>query len=297
MIPNLALRQMADKIALLTVAFVAVDTLYAVATQVWAVDAQSPGVIILAIAVYFFFQSPSQDVGAEEAIVEEMRCEKGWGVLPLALLCVWGGMMIAQILVIQVLSALAFVYITLKQITSAHTFGRLRFPLLFLLFIVPLPGVLVDSITQPLKILASIGAESLLGLIGVPVARDGVIIYAGQYQMLVADACAGVQTLFTMEALGIVYLKLRSSTSWARNAALAILIIPVGVVANTLRVVILVLITYNYGDEMGQGYLHSLAGLTLFLFGTILMVMVDAGLSIFLKNNSKPSQYVSGLKV
>jgi exosortase/archaeosortase family protein len=102
-----------------------------------------------------------------------------------------------------------------------------------------------------------------------------VILQIGQYQLLVADACAGMRTLFMLEALGVLYLELVRHASWFRNVALAVLIVPISFVANVARVVILCLLTYYFGDEVGQGFLHGFAGIVLFLCGLALMVATD----------------------
>ncbi len=96
-------------------------------------------------------------------------------------------------------------------------------------------------------------AENILFWANYPIARNGVILQIGQYQLLVADACAGLQTLLTLEALGLFYLNLVHHTSVFRNVALAILIIPISFTANVIRVIVLTLITFHYGDAAGQG--------------------------------------------
>jgi exosortase/archaeosortase family protein len=116
-----------------------------------------------------------------------------------------------------------------------------------------------------------------------PIARNGVILQIGQYQLLVADACAGLQTLLTLESLGLFYLNVVRHTSVFRNVALAILIIPISFTANVIRVVTLTLITYYYGDEAGQGFLHGFAGMVLFLSALILILGVDSLLQLIVK--------------
>ena len=84
-----------------------------------------------------------------------------------------------------------------------------------------------------------------------------MIIQIGQYQLLVADACAGLNTLFTLEALGLLYLNVIRHSSLVRNIGLALLIIPISFTANVIRVMALTLITFYFGDEAGQGFLHG----------------------------------------
>lgn len=157
------------------------------------------------------------------------------------------------------------------------------FPLFFLLFMVPLPEALVASVTAPLKTAVSYVASSLLYAMGLPVGRSGVMLTVGQYQLLVADACAGLNSMFTLEALGMLYMNLMRYTSVARNVTLALLLVPIAFVANIARVMILVLVTYFFGDAAGQGFVHGFAGMVLFMIALMLMLVVDKILNIFFK--------------
>jgi exosortase B len=150
------------------------------------------------------------------------------------------------------------------------------FPFLFMLFMIPFPGGIVDAVTMPVKIAVSYAAEYILYVAGYPMARSGVILQIGQYQLLVADACAGLQTLFSLESMGLLYLNLVRHESVWRNTILAILIIPISFIANVLRVITLVLITYYFGDEAGQGFLHGFAGMVLYISALILIISVDS---------------------
>ena len=93
--------------------------------------------------------------------------------------------------------------------------------------------------------------------------------------LLVADACAGLHTLLTLEALGLLYLNLVRRDSLFRNVGLAILIVPISFTANVIRVMALSLITYHFGDAAGQGFLHGFAGMVLFLSALLLIISVD----------------------
>ncbi|MFG6447282.1 exosortase B [Roseateles sp. BYS180W] len=151
----------------------------------------------------------------------------------------------------------------------------MAFPLFFMLFMIPLPGALVDMLTQPMKTAVSYVAEIILRGFGYPVSRTGVVLEVGPYQLLVADACAGLHTLFTLEALGLLYLNVVKHSSLMRNICLATLIVPISFTANVIRVLVLTLITYHFGDEAGQGFLHTFAGMVLFLSALGLIIVVD----------------------
>lgn len=153
------------------------------------------------------------------------------------------------------------------------------FPLVFLLFVIPLPYALTMTLTGPLKSGVSSATTQLLFWAGYPIGRSGVVITIGQYELLVANACAGLQTMFTLEALGLLYLHLRHYESALRNALLATLIIPVAFCANVIRVTVLALVTFHFGDAAGQGFFHGFAGMLLFLSALVLIMAVDRALT------------------
>jgi exosortase B len=152
---------------------------------------------------------------------------------------------------------------------------HLWFGFFFMCFMVPLPGSLVDAATQPLKMAVSYSAENVLFFLGYPIARSGVVLLIGQYQLLVADACSGLNSLFTLEALGLLYLNVMRHESAFRNVLLALLIVPISFVSNVTRVIVLALITYHMGDEAGQGFLHGFSGMVLFICGLLLIISLD----------------------
>jgi len=159
------------------------------------------------------------------------------------------------------------------------------FPLFFLLFMVPLPEALVAAVTAPLKSAVSLVASNLLYAVGLPVGRSGVMLTVGQYQLMVADACAGLNSMFTLEALGMLYMNLMRYKSAARNVTLAVMLVPIAFCANIGRVMILVLVTYFFGDAAGQGFVHGFAGMVLFMLALVLMLLLDRVLGLFFKSD------------
>jgi exosortase B len=155
-------------------------------------------------------------------------------------------------------------------------FRLMWFPIFFMIFIIPIPGSIVDQVTAPLKSAVSIVAENILHMMGYPIGRSGVTLTIGPYQLLVADACAGLNSIFALEAVGVFYLSIVNYTSRLRNTVIAALILPISFISNVVRVVALVLITYYFGDEVGQGFVHDFAGILLFMLATLLTVFTDS---------------------
>ena len=98
----------------------------------------------------------------------------------------------------------------------------------------------------------------------------------GQYQMLVADACSGLHSMYSLTALGTLFMYIMARTSRLHNAMMLVSIPPIAFVANIVRVIVLVLITYHLGDEAGQGFLHGAAGMVLMLVALAGFFALDA---------------------
>lgn len=153
------------------------------------------------------------------------------------------------------------------------------FALLFLVFMIPLPPFVVLGITGELKQHVSAVAEILLYNAGYPIARNGVVITVGQYQMLVADACSGLNSMYSLSAMGLLYMYIVRRPSLVHNALLLAAILPAAFAANVIRVVLLILLTYHFGDEVGQGFLHGLSGMLLFICALAVLFVLDAALA------------------
>jgi exosortase B len=256
------------------------------ANTVWNTDEQGHGPIIIAVAVWLLWQRRERLI--EAAAQSQPGGAFAWAWVLGALLVYFVGRL-QNIVTFEMGAILPLLIGLLAAVFGWRVVKVAAFPIFFLLFAVPLPGPLVDFVTQPLKQAVSYVAEALLYAAGYPIARTGVILKVGQYQLLVADACAGLNSMFTLEALGLLYMNIVGHTSTLRNVLLAILIIPMAFIANVVRVIVLVLVTYHFGDEAGQGIVHGAAGMVLFAVALVLMFMIDGLLGMFFRKKA-PAQ-------
>lgn len=240
---------------------------------IWISEEQGHGPIVLCISVWLIWRERQHLVSGSQDVQSSP-----W----LAWICLFfgGGLYFLGrsqgILGFEVGSLIPMLMGCMLLIGGVKGVCAVWFGLFFMLFMVPLPAVVVDAITQPMKLAVSNVTEWLLYSAGYPIGRSGVILQIGQYQLLVADACAGLQTLFTLESMGLLYLNLIQHSSAFRNITLAILIIPISFVANVIRVSILTLVTYYLGDEAGQGFIHKFAGMVLYITALLLILGFDS---------------------
>jgi exosortase B len=260
--------------ALAGLAILFAPTFHDLFTGAWLSEEQGHGPIIFGLALWLAWRKWPQVLEAGAAPVPGAL---GWPVLALGLALHLLGRS-QHILMFEIASIIVVAAAVLLVMRGARALRVLWFPFFFMLFMVPLPSEFVAAVTMPMKMAVSWGTEHLLFAAGYPISRSGVILQIGQYQLLVADACAGLQTLLTLEALGLFYLNLMQHPSTLRNVGLALCIIPISFSANVTRVVALTLVTWYFGDAAGQGFLHGFAGMVLFLTALALILSLDSGL-------------------
>jgi exosortase len=157
----------------------------------------------------------------------------------------------------------------------------LWFPLLYLAVALPPPDTVVTAITQPIKLAISDAAVRLLQNFGYPIASSGVTIQIDNYQLLVAAACAGLNSIISLSAICLFYVYIRHRSDVSAFLTVALLVVPVAIFSNFIRVVTLILVTYYFGEAAGQGFIHDFAGLTVFLVALLSIFGVDALVSNF----------------
>jgi len=262
---------------ILGLAVLYLPSLYDLFTGIWSQDEQMHGPIVLGISVWLLYRNWTT---MEEAAQGQRASNWGWPIFIVGLLLYAMGRS-QDILLFEIGSVIWLLTALLLLQRGTAALRAQWFALFFMLFMVPLPRFVVDTVTMPMKMAVSYVAEQFLFWGGYPIGRTGVILQIGQYMLLVADACAGLHTLLTLEALGLLYLNIVRRDSFFRNVGLAVLIVPISFTANVIRVMTLSLITYHFGDAAGQGFLHGFAGMVLFLSALLLIIGFDAALQTF----------------
>ena len=145
------------------------------------------------------------------------------------------------------------------------------FPIAFLVFMIPLPSILLDKITFPMQLIASRFSAAALTLMGVPVLREGNIIELSNISLEVAVACSGLRSLISLLALSVIFSYLSQKKLWKRGVLVASTI-PIAIAANVFRVAGTGLLADHYGSSVAQGYFHEFSGWVLYMvaFGCFL---------------------------
>ncbi|MHB8368820.1 MAG: exosortase [Leptospirales bacterium] len=196
-----------------------------------------------------------------------------WGVV-----CVGAG---TALLVIGSLSGLDF----LRQISIVFLAGglvagfwgtamlsALRFPLLYSLFMVPLPYIVYNAMAFPLQMLAARGAAQILNHLDVPVFREGNIIHLPHISLGVVQACSGIQSLVSLLAISVLLTKildLHGAIAWF----FALSAVPVAVVANMSRIAMTGLLGSFLDPALAEGFFHLFSGWMVFMFAFVVLIV------------------------
>jgi exosortase len=161
--------------------------------------------------------------------------------------------------------------------------GRFRavlFPWAFLFLMVPIPKIIYNQITLPLQFLASSLANLLLGVVGVPVLREGNIIHLPTMSLEVVEACSGIRSLMSLVTLALIYGYFLEPRI-LRRGLLCIAAVPVAVAANGLRVMGTGLLGYYWNPDKAEGFFHTFSGWIIFLLSLGLIFLLHGAMRVF----------------
>lgn len=257
-------------IVFLGMAAMVVPTLYSMARGPWSVESGVHGPIVLATGLWLVY-------GRLDEIRARMQPGAAWLTATIMVVAVglYGFGRAFDFISLEVAGMLLALLAVAHAYIGLDMLKRLWFPIFYMGFLIPLPGFLLDVVTQPLKLFVSEVVTGTLSAFGYPMGRQGVTIFVGTYQLLVEDACAGLNSLVSLSAIGLFYVYMLRGSNWRYSMLLLALVLPVAVAANMVRVAALVLITWYMGNAAAQGYLHNFAGMVTFVSALLLIFLVD----------------------
>ena len=241
----------------------------------WQTEQEGHGPLIIAASLWLLWASRKKLAKPEIAPAPAV----GWASLLLGLALLFMART-QDVISVEVLSEIPVIAGCVLMLFGWKVLKILAFPIGFLFFTVPAPGWMVDGATVPLKVFISDWVTRALYAVGYPIAQNGVVIMIGPYQLLMQDACAGMNSIFALSAIGMFYVYAFRWTSKLRSMALLAAVIPITIMANFLRVLVLVLIAYYGGIELVDGLFHDLTGIALFVFALTLLFIFDGLLGL-----------------
>ena len=235
----------------------------------WQTEQEGHGPLIIAAALWLVWQSREK-----LKVATISPAPAGWTTLLAGLVLMFLGRT-QGVLPVEVLSVIPVIIGCVLVSAGWPMLRALAFPIGFLLFAVPAPDWAIDAATVPLKVFISDLVTRVLYAAGYPIAQNGVMIMIGSYQVLVKDACSGMNSIFALSAIGVFYAYAFRWENKLRSILLLAAIIPITIAANFIRVITLVLIAYYGGVDRLDGTLHDLTGIGLFVAAVLLLFLFD----------------------
>ena len=155
-------------------------------------------------------------------------------------------------------------------VCGVRTVRALAFPLFLLFFMIPVPGVVYNSITFPLQLVASRVATEALNLLQIPVLREGNVLELAEQRLSVVEACSGIRSLLSLTFLSLVYGYFFETKIWLR-VLLFFATIPIAIVANASRVTLTGVLT-EYKPELAEGFFHTASGWVIFMVALAILI-------------------------
>lgn len=148
----------------------------------------------------------------------------------------------------------------------------LWFPLAFLGFMIPVPDTLSLMVTFPLQLFASDVSARLITVGGIPVLREGTMLYFATAALEVSEACSGIRSMVSYLTLGTLFAHLGGGgMGLGQKAILLLSTIPLALVVNIIRVTGTGILATYFGSAAARGFLHEFSGFVVFGLGFLLL--------------------------
>ena len=247
-----------------------VPTLLTLARWSWSTESGAHGPIVLATGLWLMWR--------ERSALALAQRQPFWlaGVVMLLALPTYAVGRITSNLAIECVSLYAILLSVAWMQLGPVALRRFWFPCVYFLFLITPPENWLFVATRPLKTEISNLAVDLLSALGLAIGSTGVTIQIDGVQLEVATACSGINSLIGISALSLFYVYLRHGSAPRYGFFLTVLLLPIAVLANFVRILLLILITHFFGEAAGQGIAHGAAGMGMFVLALFLLIGIDA---------------------
>jgi exosortase len=237
-------------------------------------DEYSHGFLIIPICLYILFREKP----------EIARCQvvpSNWGFVIFAMgLVIYIFSHLAEIMTLASLSMVLVIAGMVIYICGFGVFGKLRFPIFLMLFMIPVPAQIYSSATLPLQLMVSKASVWLIDVAGVPVYREGNMIRLTEKSLEVVQACSGLRSMISLFALSSIlgYFIIKSTLS---RGILILLGVPISIGVNVIRIFLIALFLYFLRYDLTDESIHGLFGLVIFSFAMALIIGAGRILSLW----------------
>ena len=163
------------------------------------------------------------------------------------------------------------------------------FPLFLLFMTIPLPYLVNVLLTRKLQFISSELGAWFIELFNIPIYLNGNVIELQNYTLLVEEACSGLNYLYALVSIGIIWSYFLRVPRW-HKALLVFSTIPIAVFMNGARVGVTGVLVHFSGIEVAEGFMHEFEGMLVFLATCLLLIPVVWLPTMFQKNRPSLSQ-------
>lgn len=238
--------------------------------NVWLEDSNnSHGLLVPLIAGFFAYQKRDD---LKKYITNMDNQQHHFWTVTFGLIVFTGSLLIYVLFYIghiAFISRLMLIFSLISLVWYYFGLGLVRivlFPLLFLLFMIPVPVSFINHITLPMKTVATNMAVPLIKLFGVPLIQEGNIIHLTTCTLEVAEACSGIRSMTSMLMLGFFFAYMTNGNNY-KKIILVLLSPVIAILANILRIMGTGILANTYGQTVARGYVHDISGYLVFIFG------------------------------
>jgi exosortase D (VPLPA-CTERM-specific) len=232
----------------------------------WGLDEFSHGYLIPFISAYLIWQ--------RRPALQRVAFRGSW--LGVAVAVFGAAIDVAgRLSALFVLQHIGFVVVIIGfvlALVGRPAFRILAAPLAILIFMVPLPNMLLNSLSSELQLLSSSIGVAFMRQLGMAVLLEGNVIDLGNYKLEVAQACSGLRYLFPLMTLAFLIACFYRTAFWKR-AIIFLSSIPITLLMNSLRIAMIGVMVDRWGVGMAEGALHEVQGWMMFMLSGALLLL------------------------
>lgn len=275
--------------ALAALIYVVFDRAIAFMIGQWSMEEFSHGYLVPFISGFLVWQRRSA--------LQRLEFKGSWAGL--AVVAVGVGLdVIGQLTALWTIQHIALLVVIVGVVLALAGWRALRIlgvPLGVLVFMIPLPNILLNTLSGELQLISSSIGVWLIRLTGVAVFLEGNVIDLGSFRLEVAQACSGLRYLLPLMTLAFLTACFYRATFWKR-AVIFLSSIPITLLMNSMRIAVIGVMVDRWGPAMAEGLVHEVQGWMMFMLSTAILVLEVIVLAR-LGKDPRPWQEVFGLEM